>query len=217
MFVCAVIPFYNEGSFLKKTTLFTAAYVDKIILVNDGSTDDFDDDSFLYDEKFILLNNSKRMGKGYSLKKGLLKSIELNSNYTVTIDADLQHPPELIPEFIKQLTNYDVVIGNRLNDFKGMPFHRRISNYLTTRLLKLKTGVSFFDSQCGYRAYKTEVLNMILPNRTKFEAESEMLVKCAKNKLSIGFVNIPIIYNESQSKMKSLETILGFIKVFLFD
>ena len=96
-----------------------------------------------------------------------------------------------------------------------MPFHRRLSNYLTSKLMSMKTGKEIIDSQSGYRAFKSVIAYKIIPEFNGFEAESEMIVKAARNNLKIGFVNIPTIYGDDDSKMKAIPTILGFIKVLL--
>ncbi len=96
-----------------------------------------------------------------------------------------------------------------------MPIHRRLSNYLTSKILSVKTGFNILDSQSGFRAFKTKILSNILPDYSGFEAESEMIVKISKNNYSLGFTEISTIYGEDNSKMKAIPTIIGFIKVIL--
>ncbi len=210
--VCAVIPFYNEEKTIDKIISSTLNYVDFVIVVDDGSNDKSVNNISLND-KVILLKNDKNRGKGYSLKKGFEKSIELNSELTITLDADLQHPPEYIPSFIEMLKEYDLVIGNRLNNLKDMPIQRIMSNKLTSKLLSIKTKKKIFDSQSGYRGFRTNILNIILPSFDGYEAESEMIIKAAAENLSIGFVDIPTVYGDEKSKMNPYKVIKGFIKV----
>ena len=212
--ICAVIPFFNEEKHIKNIIHEVAKYVNIIIAVNDGSTDN----SLNQIEKkdnIILLTYKKNMGKGSALKTGFEKSIELNTNITITLDADLQHAPEYIPDFIEKVKEYDAVIGNRMNNKKGMPLHRKVSNFLTSKILEFKTGYKIHDSQSGYRAFRTKILKDILPTFTGFEAESEMIVKLLKARYTLGFVDIPTIYGNDESKMKAWKTIKGFIKVVL--
>lgn len=210
--VCAVIPFYNEERTIREIIEKTLRYVDFIICIDDGSTDD-SLNRIPESDIVIVLKNNVNGGKGYSLKRGFEKSLELKTIYTITLDADLQHPPELIPAFIEQLNKSDLVIGNRLNNLSKMPFHRIMSNRITSKLLSIKTRNKILDSQCGYRGFRTEILKLILPSFKGFEAESEMLVKAANYNLKINFINIPTIYGLEISKMKSFQTIKGFIKV----
>lgn len=211
--ISAVIPFYNEEKTINEIINRTLNYVDIVICVDDGSTDNSINKIF-NDDRIIIIKNDVNRGKGFSLRKGFEKSIELKTDYTITLDADLQHPPELIPEFISALKNFDCVIGNRLSNLKDMPVQRILSNKITSGLLSYKTKQKILDSQCGFRGFRTEILKSIFPAYTGYEAESEMIVKAARNNLKIGFVNIPTIYGNEKSKMRPLQAIKGFIKVF---
>ncbi len=212
--VCAVIPFYNESKSIGGIIRDTLPFVDRVIAVNDGSTDD----SLLNvvkDDRVTLISYSANKGKGFALNEGFKKSIEGNFDFTVTIDADFQHKPEYIPSLIKGLEDNDVIIGNRLNKMNRMPVQRILSNKITSFLLSIKTKQKILDSQCGFRAYRTKVLNSILPSFTGFEAESEIILNAAKNNFRIAFVYVPTIYNNGKSKMRPFEAIKGFIKVML--
>lgn len=194
--------------------LKTLNYVDEIIAVNDGSTDN-SVDQIKGIEKVTLINIPLNKGKGYALKSGFTESLKIKSDITVTIDADMQHDPDYIPLLLNKTDSFDIVIGNRLKNVESMPYHRRISNYLTSFLLSKKLKVKIEDSQCGYRAYRTRIFSNIELFMNGFEAESEILVKAARNNFSIGFVDIPTIYADEKSKMRSFQAIKGFIKVLL--
>ncbi len=212
--ICALIPFYNEEKFIAETFSQVSSRVDLIIAVNDGSTDA--SESLIKDiPNVVIYRHKKNGGKGAAIKTGFSKALANDCDLLFTIDADLQHDPALIPNFLEKIEteNLDLVIGNRLSDLSGMPLTRRASNFITSRLLSLKTGAKILDSQSGYRLFKCEHLDKLLPEFTGFEAESEIIVKAARNNLKIGFVEIPTIYNDNESKMKSLAAIIGFIKV----
>lgn len=211
---CAVIPFYNEINNLRTVVVNSLNFVDFVIAVNDGSNDNCEKE--IENIKNVeLINLQLNSGKGSALKFGFDKALLLKFKKIITLDADLQHDPELIPKFLDELENYEIVIGNRLNNLKGMPFHRRLSNILTSFLLSLKTGQKILDSQCGFRGYKSAVLQSIQTSYAGFEAESEILVLASKKGFKIGFVEIPTKYTGSKSKMRPFKTILGFLKVII--
>lgn len=212
--VAAVIPFFNEELHIQEVVNQVLNFVDLIILVNDGSTDN-SLNLIPNNNSIILLHHNKNLGKGAALKSGFIKSIELNTKFVVTMDADFQHDSKIIPKFLSKLEQFDCVIGNRNFSKNKMPFHRKLSNFLTSKLLSVKTGYKILDSQSGFRAFRTNILSEILPVYSGFEAESEMIVKISKKKLKLGFLSIPTIYNDNVSKMKALPTILGFVKVIL--
>ncbi len=212
--ICVVIPVYNEVEYLDELIQKVLPQVSKIICIDDGSTDGSHE---LLDAKseVNLITNSKNYGKGFALSIGLQKAIDSDCDHIITLDGDLQHDPELIPEFVKALNKYDVVVGDRLHTLKGMPLQRILSNKLTSWLLSQKVGVKIKDSQCGYRAFNRNVVKNILPTENGFEAETEMLIKVASNNFTIGFIDIPTIYNDNESKMKPMAAIYGFLKVLI--
>lgn len=210
--VCAIIPFYNEKDFLLDVVNQTLNFVDFIIAVDDGSNDN-SSDSIRNIDKVILITLDRNLGKGFALQKGFDETINKGFEIILTIDADNQHNPEFIPGLIGLLNKYDVVIGNRLNDKKLMPIQRILSNTITSFLLTVKTGQRILDSQCGFRAYKSKVLQSVKTKFCGYEAESEMIVLAARNNFKIGFFNVPTIYGNEKSKMNPFKAIIGFIKV----
>ena len=210
--VAAVIPFYNESKSINRIVLETLKYVSFVIAVDDGSTDG-SPDNISITENVTLISYKRNRGKGYALRKGLEKGIENGFLKLITIDADFQHDPEEIPALISGLINYDIVIGNRLNDLKGMPLQRRISNKITSFLLSIKTGQKILDSQCGFRAYRAEVVNNIATIKDGYEAETEILIKASRVGYKIGFANVSTIYGDEKSKMMPIKTTFAFIKL----
>ena len=210
--VCAVIPFYNEKATLNKVLNETAKYVHFTFAVNDGSNDDiYENERKIQKVKIIYLE--KNYGKGKALDVGFKEAITSGYDSIITLDADLQHEPKYIHELVHGLKSFDIVIGNRLNNLKGMPVQRRLSNKITSFFLTIKTGQNILDSQCGFRAYAAKVLKEVKTDYFGYEAESEILVKAAKKGFKIGFVDIPTIYNNENSKMRPVKAIIGFLKV----
>jgi len=210
--ICAVVPFYNEKDSINKLIERTVPFIDKLILVNDGSTDGTES-IINFSDKIILINFKNNLGKGAALTAGFNESIKYGYDVTITLDADLQHPPEEIPNFIREMEKYDILIGNRLNNIKNMPLQRVFSNKLTSFFMSLKTKIKLPDTQCGFRAYRNDALKNILPKSKGYEAESEIIINAARQNYRIGFIKIPTIYANEKSKMKPVETIIGFIKI----
>ena len=210
--IAAVIPFFNESRTINQIVNNTLQYVDCVIAVDDGSTDD--SSSKIPENKNITLLKFKvNRGKGFALREGLNEGV--NNGYTqlITIDADLQHNPDELQLLINELINFDIVIGNRLNNLVNMPLHRRMSNKITSFLLSLKTGKKIIDSQCGFRAYRAEVIKNIKTVKNGFEAESEILIKACRRGYKIGFTDISTIYGNEESKISPVKTTFNFVKV----
>jgi len=210
--VCAVVPFYNEKETLEYVLDGTLKYVEFIFAVNDGSNDDSYQDA-RKKPRIKVIDLDKNYGKGKALSVGFEEAISSGFKFVITLDADLQHDPKYIPKLSEALNSFDIVIGNRLKNLEGMPLQRRLSNKITSFLLTAKTGQDILDSQCGFRAFRVEVLREVKTKYYGFESESEILVKAARKKFTIGFVDIPTIYGNEKSKMQPFKAIMGFLKV----
>jgi len=210
--IAAVIPFFNERRTIYQIINNTLKYVDCVIAVDDGSTDD-SLSKITENKKIELLKIKVNRGKGFALREGLNEAVKKGYSRLITIDADLQHNPDEIPLLIYELNNFDIVIGNRLNNLGNMPLHRRMSNKITSFLLSLKTGKKIIDSQCGFRAYSAEVIKNINTVKNGYEAESEILIKASRKGYKIGFTDISTIYGNEESKISPVKTTFNFVKV----
>jgi len=107
----------------------------------------------------------------------------------------------------------DLVVGKR--DFsKPMPFHRRISNKITSFIISILIRKKIKDSQCGYRKYKISSFNINSCIEKGFHFESEILLKSINRKSIIKHVNIETIYNMgNNSSIKNFSDTLKFISL----
>jgi len=158
----------------------------------------------------FVIKHEKNRGKGDALITGFNYSLKNNYDIIITLDADGQHDPSEIPNFLKKIDKYDIIIGAR--DFKEMPFPRRISNTITTFLLSLRTHQKIGDSQSGYRLIKTDVLRGLDFKTERFILESELLVRA---KCRIGNVRIKTIYAGEKSHINNLRDTIKFIKFLI--
>jgi glycosyltransferase involved in cell wall biosynthesis len=210
--IAAIIPFYNERGTINQIIQNTLKRVDAVIAIDDGSRDN-SSENITFRENITLLKNSTNRGKGFALRKGLIYAVENGFDEIITLDADLQHDPDEISLLCSKLDDYHIVIGNRLNNVKGMPLQRRMSNKITSFLLSIKTGQKILDSQSGFRAYRAEVIKNITTTEDGYEAESEILIKASLNGYQIGFADISTIYGDEISKMNPVTSTIGFIKL----
>ena len=206
----AVVPAYNESRFISKVILSVQNYVDKVIVIDDGSTDD----TLEIARKcgVIVYRNEKNVGKWFSLKRGFSKALEMKADIVVTIDGDGQHNPQEIPKFLKSLSNgADVAIGIR--KYRGkMPIIRKISNYITTKMINSLFSLKISDSQCGYRAYRRRALKDLEISSKGYEGETESIIRLGKSSLIIDEVPIETLYGIEKSKMSTIRDTWRFLK-----
>ncbi|MGH1363859.1 MAG: glycosyltransferase family 2 protein [Calditrichia bacterium] len=166
------------------------------------------------DLEVVQIRHDGNRGKGAALKSGIRELLnDKKIEAVITLDADLQHPPEYIPAFIDifESRQVDLVIGRRRRDPKIMPPHRMASNYLTSRIVSWIGGQRVEDSQCGFRLYSRRLLETVHPKEDRFHLESEFVVRTAWKKYSIGAVDIPTIYNGAPSAIRHVADTLNFV------
>lgn len=187
---------------------------DSIIVINDSSVDKTSE--IARTKKVIVYDFNKNSGKGNALKKGFeIFLSETKSQYVLCMDADLQHPPASIKSFLEKAQKEDasIVIGNRNFIIGQMPFLRYLSNTMTSIILSKISKQKIQDSQCGFRLIKREVLDTLKMNEGGFQFESEFILKCAREKIKIHFVNIPTIYNNNGSNISHFKDTYRFVRL----
>ncbi len=217
MNTAVLIPAYNAAQSLSEVLNRTVQFIpiSSMIVIDDGSIDSTK--SIAEKNGAVILSHGKNRGKGAALRTGFDHVLKNGFDTVITMDSDLQHQPEDIPRFIAhhEVTGCDVIIGSRLHNSKGMPFHRFLSNTITTGLVKARTGAEITDSQSGFRLIHRRVLEQVQLTSAGFEAETEFLIKAAARKFSFGSIPIDTIYAGEKSSMTHFTTTVNFITVLL--
>ena len=215
---CAIVPAYNAHETLFDVVISIHRIVPdlQIIVVDDGSTDG--SVSIITKYKSVLLIQHKfNMGKGAAIKTGIRCAKEAGFQYGMFIDADMQHDPEKIVEFVGLREKYDsdMILGKRSFLRTDMPFHRILSNSITSFMISIRTGKRIHDSQCGYRLVKLININPDIFDNDGFQFESEFLIKMLNSNINYCELSIPTIYNKFGSSINNVLDTLRFIKLFL--
>ena len=143
--VAAVIPAYNEEKSIAAVVESLLPYA-KVIVVNDLSSDNTAE--YALAAGAIVVNHEVNLGYDGALNSGFLRAKELAVKKIFTFDADGQHPIELVPEFIKMLDTYDVVLGFRTKS-------ARFAEAIFARCAGVLWGIN--DPLCGMKAYRMKV------------------------------------------------------------
>lgn len=220
--VIAVIPAYNEENSIAKVIVLTKRYVDKVIVVDDGSKDLTRD--IAEELGAIVIAHDRNRGYGAALRTGFKEALKESPRIVITLDADGQHDPSEIPKLIKPILEgkADVVLGSRfIKGAKGkMPFYRKIAISFITKLTRRSMKIKISDAQSGFRAYKSEVLPLLIPTESGMGASVEILDKAALHKLKIVEVPITVSYSPGTSThnplyhgMDVLSSLLKFVTI----
>jgi dolichyl-phosphate beta-glucosyltransferase len=170
-----IIPSYNEEARLPRGLEKIRAYVTKhhpgaeVIVVDDGSKDGT---AQVVEEwqrgwpELRLVPNGRNRGKGHSVRHGMM---EARGRIALFTDADLSAPIEEADKLLAALRDADVAIGSRAVDRGLIAVHqsrlRELAGIIFNRCVRLFTGLSFQDTQCGFKAFRTE------PSRVIFEQQ----------------------------------------------
>ncbi len=216
MNLLVVIPAFNEERHLPELLhrLQRVIPLDQVLVVDDGSRDRT---ALLAEAAGArVLRNPRNQGKGYSLYRGFQYALQEGYDAVLTLDADLQHPPEYLPAFLARAREgYHVVVGSRFHDMRGMPLDRYLTNKTTTLVLSVLTGQRLQDTQSGYRLIRREVLERFQPTTFRFDFESELLFQAALQGFRIGYVPIPTIYGQERSSIHKVRDTWRFIRLSL--
>src|SRR3989338_4560750 len=121
----------------------------------------------------LVLQHIVNLGKGCALKTGCDYAVRENTKKIVVIDADAQHDPKQIPQFIKALYTVDIAFGYRtLSD--DMPYILRFGNKFISRMTAVLYNISLRDTQCGYRSFTAEAYKKVRWKAHDYSVESEM-------------------------------------------
>ncbi len=209
--VGVVIPAYHEAGRIGPVVEAVRRHCPDVFVVDDGSSDATAEEARRAGA--TVLQHAQNQGKGAALSTGFQTVRERGFDAVITLDADGQHDPAMIPAFIEAYarTGLPVLVGNRMADVAHMPRPRKWTNRFMSYLLSRMMGQYVPDTQCGYRLYRCDVIPLISAQSGRFAAESEVLLHVAKRGLRIGAVRISTIYGDEQSKINPMADSLRFI------
>jgi len=204
--IAAVLPAYNEegrvASVLK--AVLRSPSIDEVIVVNDGSTDAT---GTITREVFSgaevttrLLENFPNRGKGAAVRSGLLA---VQNPIGLFFDADLSTPLEETPKVIEPIADgrVDIAFGSRALNRRligqHQPWRREQAGRIFNLFVRVATGLPFWDTQCGFKAFRLDVCRPILEAARidGFAFDVELIYLAQRAGLRIR--EVPVRWNDS--------------------
>jgi glycosyltransferase involved in cell wall biosynthesis len=192
--LCAVLPAYNEELSIGSVVLRTRQYVDRVIVVDDGSSDRTSGIAKLAGAEVIQLDHNT--GKAYALLLGLKHARQTGCSIAVMLDADGQHDPSEIQRVaaLVRIGKADLVIGSRFLEKKQkIPGYRQIGQKTLDLFTNIGAKTRVTDSQSGFRALSIQALDNLDFKSDGYNVESDMIAHFAK--LGLPIVEVPITVN----------------------
>lgn len=197
----AVIPAYNEATRIASVVQAVMRYVDRVIVVDDGSADKTSENA--KEAGAFVVRHMSNGGAGAATMTGIEAARQLHATSIITIDADEQHAPEDIPALLIPIAENraDIVFANRFARVKGMPrnkipFIRRVFNGIGNLVSFLATGLWVSDSQCGFKAFGPRALREVNLRMSGFEFCTEIVREAAQHRWRIEEVPAKVLYSE---------------------
>jgi glycosyltransferase involved in cell wall biosynthesis len=197
--LAVVVPVFNEGATIASVvkTVAAQALVQEIIIVDDASVDDTWnalETVAKTEPKAKLFRHTVNQGKGAALRTGFA---QVNSPVVIVQDADLEYDPSDYTTMCKPILSgkADVVFGSR---FSGAGAHRvlyfwhSVGNKLLTTFSNMAADINLTDMECGYKAFRREVIQRIAIQENRFGFEPEIVAKVSRMKLRL--YEVPVSY-----------------------
>ena len=197
----ACIPAYNEENTISDLVKSAKKFVDKVIVCDDGSTDDTLNNAKLAGAEII--SHKKNQGYGAAITTLFDYCRMQNADVMITLDGDGQHDPNQIPILLDTISQHsvDVVLGSRfLDNNTDTPGYRKRGIKIITSAANFGADFKVSDAQSGFRAYSKSAINAIHPTEQGMAVSTEILLKISNKGLSLAEVPIATSYDGDTSE-----------------
>lgn len=209
-----IVPAYNEEALITSTLVCLQNYLSarpepyEIIVVDDGSQDKTVEAVQQLQKNNLdlrLLVNSQNMGKGFSIRRGVLES---RGEFIIFTDADLPYELDAIMGFLRALRDGDdLAIGSRVlpgSEVRGVPALRYLAGQIFSWMVQVVLFAGLPDTQCGFKSFRAGAAKEIFRRLTigGFGFDVELLFVARKLKLTIRPVPVHMIEHRQRSRVR---------------
>jgi glycosyltransferase involved in cell wall biosynthesis len=217
--ISVVIPAYNEQARLPETLRRIETYFSRkdwkfheTIVVDDGSRDGTLADAIGFSNgnpNIRVLRNPGNRGKGYSVRHGMM---EARGDWRLFSDADLSTPIEELDKLWCELLKRraDIAIGSRAMDRSLIGIHqpgfRETAGKFFNLVMRAATGLSFADTQCGFKLFRAEAAREIFTRQTLERFGFDVEILFIARKLGYSTIEIPVRWNHVEGSKVGMFT-----------
>lgn len=219
-----VIPTYNEVDNIERliNQIFRIEPDINILIVDDNSPDGtykVVEKLMENDKRLHLIKRAGKMGLGTAYCEGFKYAIDRGFDIIFEMDADFSHDPNEIPNFLKEIENYDLVIGSRYIsgvNVVNWPLRRLFLSYMANLYTRVITGMPIKDATGGFKCFRAEFLKKLNLDEIKsngYGFQIEVNFKLWKKGAKIK--EIPIIFIDRRSGVSKMNKHIIWEAIFL--
>lgn len=225
--VAVVVPAYNEEKLIAKTITSVPDVVDRIIVVNDASTDrtgEIVEEMAKEDSRIFQMEHNVNQGVGGAIVTGYKRARDLEMDITVVMAGDAQMDPRDFLNIIEPIAtgNADYTKGNRLfygDAWNMIPHYRYLGNSFLSLMTKIASGYwNIADSQSGYTAISLIALRRVKLDKIykRYGMPNDLLIKLNQHDFRVKDVHIRPVYNVGEKSGIRLVEVIPKITWLLF-
>lgn len=208
--VFVVVPAFNEASRLPRVLETMPPEVDRVVVVDDASTDGTFEVARRERERVVPIRHARNRGVGAAIVTGYERALAMPGgprDAFVVMAGDGQMDPLDLPALVAPIASGEAgyVKGNRFahRDIVAMPRSRRLGGLFFSALTTAATGVPIHDSQCGYTAIARAAcaqldLGSLWP---RFGYPNDLLAMLAQKRIRIEERPVRALYPHTQNKL----------------
>ena len=223
MKTCLLLPAYNEAKTVATIIGEVRQFIPNIVVIDDGSTDQTVaqaiEVSRICKSTVTVLRHCWNQGKGMALRTGFDYALSNRFELIATMDTDGQHQPKELPRLLNHFHCYapDILIGGRISSDQrsSMPLHRQLNNWLVSAVGSSLCGQRVPDFQSGFRLIRSTVLQAVQLETSRYETESELLIKAGRLGFRIETLSIATIYGSETSDIQTGREMWLFTKLLI--
>jgi glycosyltransferase involved in cell wall biosynthesis len=208
--VFVVIPAYHEERLLPRTLAKIPAWIERIVVVDDGSGDRTSVRARASgDRRVEVLRHEKNRGVGAAIATGYAHAFRSGADVAVVMGADDQMDPRDLARLVRPVLAGEAgyAKGDRLSHpacLGSMPAHRVAGNVVLTLLTRVATGLRVRDSQCGYTALGREAAEKldVASLWPRYGYPNDLLGRCAETGVVVRDVVVRPIYADEESDFR---------------
>lgn len=219
-----IIPTYNEMENIPKLIPIVLSKDDSIdILIIDDNSQDGTAEYVIEQKKsnprIHLIQREKKLGLGTAYIAGFKYALSNDYDYVFEMDADFSHNPKEIPNFLKAIKEYDLVLGSRYIDgvrVLNWPMRRLLLSFFASVYTRIITGMPIRDATGGFKCFRRKVLESIDLDKVQsngYSFQIEMTFKAYKRGFKIK--EIPIVFMDRVKGTSKMSKKIVYEAVFM--